>query len=113
MTEEVNIYLNIFKCGRNILDRLDVMYQQEFMATPQDKYYTKMLENLVKINNHNVETLSNEKLRQAVSDVREETDAKHERNINKITCDTSFQSHIQKKMYQQSTIMYIMIRTSR
>ena len=52
------------------------------MAPPQDKYYTKMLKNLVKINNHNGEPLSNEKLRQAVSDVREETDAEHERNIN-------------------------------
>ena len=44
------------------------------MATPQEKYYTKMLENLVKINNHNGEALSNKKLWQAVSDVREETD---------------------------------------
>ena len=47
-----------------------------------------MLENLVKMNNRNGETFSNEKLRQAVSDVREETDAEHKRNINKITCNT-------------------------
>ena len=67
------------------------------MATPQDKYYTRMLENLVKMNHCNGETLSNEKLRQAFSDLREETDAEHERNINKITCGASFQSLIQKK----------------
>ena len=97
MTKEVKIYFNIFECGRNILDRLGVTYQRAFMDTPQDKYYTKMLENLVKINNHNGEPLFNEKLRQPVSDVREETDAEHKRNINKITCDTSFQSPIQKK----------------
>ena len=49
------------------------------------------------MNNQNGEPLSNEKLRQAVSDVREETDSEHKRNINEITCDTSFQSSIKKK----------------
>ena len=58
------------------------MYQQVFMATPQDTYYTNMLENLVKINNQNGEPLSNEKLWQSVSDVREETDEEHQRNVN-------------------------------
>ena len=67
------------------------------MATPQDKYYTKILENLVKINNCNGEPFSNEKLLQAVGYVREETDTEHERNINEITCDTSFQYPTQKK----------------
>ena len=56
-----------------------------------------MLENLVEMNNRNGESLSNEKLWQAVSDVREETDAEHERNINEITCDFSFQYPMKKK----------------
>ena len=56
-----------------------------------------MTENLVRINNRNGEPFSNEKLRQAVSDVREETDAEHKHNINKITYYTSFQSAIQNK----------------
>ena len=43
VTKEVKSYFNIFECGKNILDRLDVMYQQAFMATPQEKYYTNML----------------------------------------------------------------------
>ena len=90
-------YFNIFECGSNILDRLDVTYQRAFIANPQDKYYTKILDNLVKINNRDSEPLSNEKLRQAVSDVKEETDAEHEHNINEITCNTSFQSPIQKE----------------
>ena len=47
-----------------------------------------MLENIVKMNNRNGELFSNEKLRQAVSDLREETDAEHESNINDITYDT-------------------------
>ena len=71
LTKEVNIYFNIFKCGRNLLDRLDVTYQRAFMTTPQDKYYTRMLENLFEMNNCNGETLSNENLRQSASDVKE------------------------------------------
>ena len=46
-------YFNIFKCGRNLLDQFDVMYQRAFMATPvteglyfpspaRERYYDKM-----------------------------------------------------------------------
>ena len=94
MTKEVKLYFNIFECGRNLLNRLDLTYQRAFVATPQDKYYTMLLDNLVEMNHRNGETLSNEKLRQAVIDVREETDVEHERNIKEITCDDSFQSPI-------------------
>ena len=94
MTKEVKIYCNIFECGRYISDRLDVTYQRAFMATPQDKYNTKLLDNLVKDNNRNGAPLSNEKIQQLVIDVREETDVGRERNIKKIICDTSFQSPI-------------------
>ena len=47
VTKEVTSYFNIFDCGRNILDRLDVMYQQALMATPKDKYYNASLDTLV------------------------------------------------------------------
>ena len=70
MTKEVKLYFNIFECGRNLLNRLDLTYQRAFVATPQDKYYTMLLDNLVEMNHRNGETLSNEKLRQAVIDVR-------------------------------------------
>ena len=66
------------------------------MATPKDKYYTKLLKNLVNDNNHNGATLSNENIQQAVSIFMEETEAELERDINKITMDTSFQSPVQK-----------------
>ena len=33
VTEKVTSYFNIFECGRNLLDQLDVTYQQSFMAT--------------------------------------------------------------------------------
>ena len=35
VTQKVTIYFNIFECGRNLLDQLDVTYQQAFMATPK------------------------------------------------------------------------------
>ena len=46
-------------------------------GNPQDRHYTMLLDNLGKMNNINGETLYNEKLRQAVSDVREEMDVEH------------------------------------
>ena len=77
VTKEVKSYFNIFKCGRNPLEQLDLTYQRAFMATQQDEYYKEMLKILIKVNTHEGEPLSNEKLRQAVIDVREETDAEH------------------------------------
>ena len=55
------------------------------------------LNNLANDNNRKGAPLSNEKLRLAVGKVMEETKAEFERNINKITCDTSFQYPIQNK----------------
>ena len=67
------------------------------MSTSQDKYYTEMLENPVKMNNIRGEPFSNEKLRQSVIDVREETNVEHEHNINDIICDDSYQSLMKNK----------------
>ena len=47
------------------------------MSTPQDKYYTEILENLIKVNNCEGEPLSNERLQKEVIDVREETVVGH------------------------------------
>ena len=66
-------YFNIFKCGRNILDRLDVTYERACMANPKDKYYRTLLETLVYEKNRNGALLSNEKLQKAVGKVMEET----------------------------------------
>ena len=62
VTHEVPSYFNIFECGGNILNRLDVTYEQACMDTPRDKYYTKMLETLVDYNDHQNAPLSKEKL---------------------------------------------------
>ena len=55
------------------------------------------METLANNNNCNGAPLFNEKLQQSVSKVIEETEAEFERNINKITMDTLFQSPVQKK----------------
>ena len=97
VTKEVLIYFNIFECGANILDRIDVTYERACMATPKDKYYTKLLKTIVNDNNRKGAPLSNENIQQAVNIVMEETEAELERNINEITMDTSFQSPVQNK----------------
>ena len=51
VTEKVKSHFNIYECGRNLLDRLDVTYQRAFMAIPKDKYYNVLLDTLSKDNN--------------------------------------------------------------
>ena len=91
VTDEVLIYFNMFKCGRNILNGLDVTYERACMATTKEKYYTKKLETIVDYNDRNNSPLSNEKLRQAVSKFMvetEEVELDAERNANNVTMDT-------------------------
>ena len=74
------VYFNINKRGNNILNRIDVTYEQACMASPRDKYYTKMLETLVDCNEHNNTPFSNQKIQEAISKVMAETEAE-KRNI--------------------------------
>ena len=49
VTQKVTCYFNIFECGRNLLDQLDITYQWAFMATSaQDEYYKEMTKILIK-----------------------------------------------------------------
>ena len=41
VTEKVKSYFNIFECGRKLLDRLYVTYQQAFMTIPAENDYYK------------------------------------------------------------------------
>ena len=51
VTEKVTNYFNLFKCSINILDQLDVTYQQALMTTSaQDEYYKEMKKSLIKAN---------------------------------------------------------------
>ena len=89
-------YFNIFECGRNLLDQLDVTYQQAFMASPvkevyyqpspaRDRYYDQLAKSLINSNVGSEGTIKNDKLNQAITDLKSEAEAGHERNINDIT----------------------------
>ena len=97
VTGKVTSYFNIFECGRNLLDQLDVMCQRSFMATPaQDEYYKEMMKSLIKVNIKGGK-LCNEKIQQAVIYLRSELNLEYKRNINNISCDNEYQSPMKKK----------------
>ena len=50
VTQKESSYFNIFECGRNILDQLDVTYQRAFTDTPEEKYYKERTKSLIKVN---------------------------------------------------------------
>ena len=70
VNQKVTSYFNIFECGRNQLDQLDFTYQWVFIATSEDEYYKEMMKSQIKANNEGGK-LRNEKIRQAVIDLRE------------------------------------------
>ena len=93
MTEKVTSYFNIFECSRNILDQLDVTYQRAFMATSaQDEYYREMTKIIIKANIGSDGKIWNEKIHQAVIDLRAEVELEHESNINNITSEDVYTS---------------------
>ena len=87
-----SIYLNIFECGRNLLYQLDVMYQRAFTASeatsslpkglyqisPARKRYYDITADHVKEKNVGMEK---DEIRKAISRVKLEDEAQHERNI--------------------------------
>ena len=67
------------------------------MATPKDKYYTKLLEDLVDYNDRNNAPLSNEKLWQTICTVISETEVEEHNiisGVNNAIIDTFCQSSI-------------------
>ena len=75
VNEKVTSYFKIFKCGRNILDQLDVTYQRAFMATSaQDEYYREMTKSIIKANIGSDGNVYNEKIHRAVIGLISELD---------------------------------------
>ena len=88
-------YFNIFECGRNIMDQLDITYQRAFMESPvqkvhhmpspaRERYYYQLAESLINSNAGNDGTINNDKLNQAITDLKAEEEAGYERNINNL-----------------------------
>ena len=97
VTYEEQIFLNIFKCGKNILNRLEVTYEQACMSTLRYKYHQKILETLVDEDDCNNAPLSNEKFRKERSTVISEMEAEESKIIldtNNVTMDNFCQSPV-------------------
>ena len=85
-------YSNIFECGRNLLDQLDVTYQHSFTASEatssvpkgiyqiypaQERYYDIMAD---QVKEKNV-GMDKDKIRKAISHVKSEDEEEHGHNI--------------------------------
>ena len=76
----MNKLFNIFKCSINILDQLDVMYQQAFMESPvregyytspaQERYFEQLTKSLINSNFKSDRTINNDKLNQEITDLK-------------------------------------------
>ena len=95
VTGKVTSYFNIFECGINLLDQLDVTYQRAFMASPireryytspeRERYYDQLAKSLINSKVRSDGTINNDKLNQAITDLKDEAESGHERNILDIT----------------------------
>ena len=95
VTGKVTSYFNIFQCGRNLLDKLDVMYQRAFIESPvreeyytspeRERYYNQLIKILINSNVGSDGTINNDKINQAITDLEAKTKEGHERNINAVT----------------------------
>ena len=88
---------NIFKCGKKLLDRLDVSYERACMATEIKVYFAKILDYLLDNYERHGTPLSSKNIQETVNKVvagteEEEKDAKN--NVKNITMDTLFQSPV-------------------
>ena len=84
------IYLNIFVCGKNLLNRIDATCEQACMATSRDKYYTELYRTITDWNDQNGASLYNENILDAICRVivEEEVEA------HNVTVDTFSQTPV-------------------
>ena len=94
--EKEENYFNIFECGRNLLDQLDVTYQREFITSPvqegfyqpspaRDRFYDKMDKSLIKSKVRSDRTINNDELHKTITQLKSEKKSGHERNIIDMT----------------------------
>ena len=66
------IYFNIFECGINVLDQLDVTYQRALMVSPvqegyytspaRERYYEQLTKSLINLNVESDGTINDDKI---------------------------------------------------
>ena len=93
---------NVFGFRRN---NPDVSYERAYMATLGNEYFTDMLDHLNEYNDHHGQRLSSKNLNEAVICVMEQEEEEIERNINKITFNTSFQSPVTVNVQKKDKIL--------
>ena len=103
MIDKGSSCFNIFKCGRNLLDQLDVTYQRAFMESPvqkvlyqispaQEIYYDMMVNNIIETNVRSEGTINDEEFRKAITILKYEEEAGHELNINNMAEEDEYKS---------------------
>ena len=80
---------NVFECVRN---NTDVSYERVYMDISGNEYFTGVFDHLKEYHDRHGQILSSKKLEKDVLRIMEEEEEEIERNINNITCNTSFQS---------------------
>ena len=89
--------INVFKCGGNILNRLDVSYERLYMATERETFSTKMLDYLLDDDERHDTILSIKDIQEAIIRVMsgtEQEDKYAKPNVNNVTMDNFFQSPV-------------------
>ena len=74
----------------------DVSCERACMATVDNEYFSDILFTVIEYQDHHGQRLSSKNLREAVRCVMDEEEEEMERNINNITCYTSFKSPVTK-----------------
>ena len=110
MIDKGSSYFNILNCGKNLLDQLDVTYQRAFTSSPvqqglyqiypaRERYYDMMANNIIKTNVRGEGTINDEELCKAITILKPEEEAGHERNIDNMIQEDDHKSP--KKNIQQ------------
>ena len=115
MSKEKVIF-NIFDCGRNILDQLDVTYQRAFKASAKpssvskghyepsparERFYDMFADHIV----DNNDGIDEDEVRKAVNYMKSEHEEEHERNIKDMIQDDDYKSPWKNKYATVATVL--------
>ena len=117
VSDKGSIYFNIFECGRNLLDQLDVTYQRALTVSPvqqglyqispaRERYYDIMTDH---IEENNVGTIDKEELCKAIALLKSEDEAGHERKIDNMTQEDDYKSPWKNKDATDATTVNNML----
>ena len=68
----MSLYFNLFKCGKNTLNRIDTTCKQACMSTSSDRYYKEIFKTLTDYNDRNNTPIANGDIQEAICKVIKE-----------------------------------------